>query len=228
MPCRVEQHVGSSHDGFRYGKPRPRGEIRAGTCFDHPNGIAELLTNRRRVNSTRPFESTDAGSASSIRSSASSSSSIRSVPSSSSGETPLPLQPVNATTAIERPPPVSWLDRNPSRAEQPTAHRSCADPSEDLNLRPSVPQTDETAWPEATTLGDPYPFNSRTTALGPPTHSPSAADSGYEQLVPVGVTVMGYQPDSLPRRRRTSQRYRSPYRPALDRPPSTMLSDRWC
>ena len=36
------------HDGFRYGKPRPRRVIRAGTCFDHPNGIAELRTNRRR------------------------------------------------------------------------------------------------------------------------------------------------------------------------------------
>ena len=34
--------------------------------------------------------------------------------------------------------------------------------------------------------------------LGPPTHLLGAADSGYEQLVPVGVTVMGYQPDSLP------------------------------
>ena len=36
------------HDGFRYGKPRPRGVIRAGTRFHHPNGIAELRTNRRR------------------------------------------------------------------------------------------------------------------------------------------------------------------------------------
>ena len=37
------------HDVFRYGKPRPRGVIRAGACFHHPNGIAELRTNRRRT-----------------------------------------------------------------------------------------------------------------------------------------------------------------------------------